>query len=393
MAVEAAAKTHGKAASERTPGEVAVLSRHTGARNRRCEVRAWNLNAWCTISGNPFVGPVTLLPNHPEADLVSVEFGPMQFRNKTDTLTFFLVSSNARRHDHVHAVELAILDRGGRELAVARPRLRLGETVRSTLTFGEAGPTGVTLRMAIGFDEFSGGSDFGTVSLSYLLGHRSNELVDLFNAAGSDKGTEVGIGRGAAPHCYAVEYHQLFSELRAKDFRMLEIGLQSNWELPGYVPDDAPSLRVWREYFPRAAIVGYDINDFSFFEQERTTVFRGDQGSREDLQRFIDQQASKGFELVLDDGSHASSHQQISLGALFPLVAKGGMYVIEDLHWQPFPENPTTLEMLRDYNECGRFRSPFLSADEARYLESHVDRVAVHRPNDSEFAVIYKRAD
>ena len=333
------------------------------------------------------------MPNGPDQDPVSVEVGPMHFRRDIDTLTFFMTSSDARQHDHVHSVELAVLDRDRHELAASRSQLRQGESARAALEFGESGPFGITFRISVAFEEFAGGGVFGNVSLSYLLAHRSNELVDLFNAVGSDKGTEVGIGRGAAPHCYAVQYHQLFSELRRQQFRMLEIGLQSNWERPGYVPDDAPSLRVWREYFPQAEILGYDVNDFSFFQQDRTTVFRGDQGSREDLKRFIDEHGRGGFELVLDDGSHAASHQQISLGALFSVVAKGGKYVIEDLHWQPFPESPTTLEMLRDYNQCGQFRSPFLSPEEARYLESHVDRVAINRPNDSEFAVIYKRAD
>lgn len=339
------------------------------------------------------MGPVTLMPNDPDADVVSVEFGPMRFRDKTDTLTFFLVSSDAHEHHHVHAVELAILDRSGRELAVALTSLRQGETARQALTFGEAGPFGITIRMSIAFEEFTGGGDYGNVSLSYLLGYRGNQLVDLFNGAGSDKGTEVGVGRGAAPHCYAVQYHELFRELREQQFRMLEIGLQSNWEQPGYEPDDAPSLRVWREYFPQAEIYGYELNDFSFFSQEQTTIFRGNQGDREDLDRFLAEHGEDGFELILDDGSHASSHQQISLGMLFPHISPGGMYLIEDLHWQPFPENPTTLEMLRDYVDCGQIRSPFVPPEEARYLESAIDRVEIYKPNDSEFAVIYKRED
>jgi hypothetical protein len=65
--------------------------------------------------------------------------------------------------------------------------------------------------------------------------------------------------------------------------------------------------------------------------------------------------------------------------------------VIEDLHWQPFPEAPTTLEVLRDFVESGRLRTPFLDEEEVLYLVEAIDRVEIHRPNDSEFAVIYKR--
>ena len=118
---------------------------------------------------------------------------------------------------------------------------------------------------------------------------------------------------------------------------------------------------------------------------------QGDQSSRDDLERFLSEHDVE-FGLVIDDGSHASSHQQISLGSLFRRVEPGGLYVIEDLHWQPFSETPTTLEILREFVECGQMRSPFLRQDEARYLEGAIDHIEIHRPNDSEFAAIYKKS-
>ncbi len=313
----------------------------------------------------------------------------MSFRDGTDTVTFFLASSDAREHSHTLGVELTVVDRSERTLAVGRVSLNQGETGCGTLTFRQATPAGVSLRMTVGFEEFAGGGVYGNVSVPYLLAYQGNELVDLFNAAGSDKGTEVRVGQGA-PHCYAVEYFDLFRGLREDPFRLLEIGLQS--EQPDNAPSDAPSLRVWHDFFPRAQIHGYDINDFSFFEQDRTLTFQGDQGSRDDLERFVSAYGAEKFGLILDDGSHASSHQQISLGSLFECVEPGGLYVIEDLHWQPFPESPTTLEVLRDFIEGGQIRSPFLRDNEARYLKEVIDGVEIHRPNDSEFAVIHKKA-
>jgi hypothetical protein len=315
----------------------------------------------------------------------------MGFRDGMDTMTFFLLSSGAHEHSHKHDVELSVVDRSERTLAVSHVKLAQGETACETLSFGAAGSDGVSIRMAVAFEEFAGGHHYGNVRLSYLLAYPGNELVDLFNAAGSDKGTTRGVGRGAVPHCYAVDYFELFRELRERPFRLLEIGLQSHVG-PDHPPTDAPSLRVWHDFFPQAQIYGYDIHDFSFFEQDRTTIVQADQSSREDLERFISEHGQERFGLVLDDGSHASSHQQISLGSLFPCLEPGGLYVIEDLHWQPFPEAPTTLEVLRDLVECGQMRSPFLRHDESRYLEHAIDRIEIHRPNDSEFAAIYKKA-
>src|SRR5207244_2169141 len=117
-----------------------------------------------------------------------------------------------------------------------------------------------------------------------------------------------------------------------------------------------------------------------------------DQASREDLSRFAQESEEPRFRIILDDGSHASSHQQISLGALFPSVEPGGMYLIEDLGWQPFVEVPSTLDVFSRFAETARFESPFLTEAEERYLEETVSRVEIYKPNDSEFAVIWKKA-
>jgi hypothetical protein len=331
------------------------------------------------------------MPNGPDHEPVTVQYGPMQFPEQTDTLTIFLSSSGRRRHDHILGVKLALLDREGHVVAAADVGLPCGGTASRALALEQAGRPGATLRMEVAFEKFAGGGRFGNVSISYLLVHRSNELVKLFNAAGSDKGTEIGVGPGAVPHCYAVEYYGLFQHLRDRPFKLLEIGLQSD-EKDGSGPTDAPSLRVWHDFFPWARIYGFDVNDFSFFHQSRTTIFRGDQGSPKDLQGFIAEHAHEKFELIIDDGSHASSDQQTSLATLFSCLAAGGLYVIEDLHWQPRPESPTTLELLRMFNESSRIESPFIDEAAARDLERTIDRVEIHKPNDSEFAAIYKKA-
>ena len=62
-------------------------------------------------------------------------------------------------------------------------------------------------------------------------------------------------------------------------------------------------------------------------------IYRGDASKREDLTKFG--KLFSPFDVVLDDASHASHHQQITLATLFPFLKSGGMYIIEDLHWQP----------------------------------------------------------
>ena len=60
------------------------------------------------------------------------------------------------------------------------------------------------------------------------------------------------------------------------------------------------------------------------------------------------------FDIIIDDGSHASYHQQLSFKTLFPTLKSGGIYSIEDLNWQPqeyeatLPASRKTAEWLRD---------------------------------------------
>jgi demethylmacrocin O-methyltransferase len=39
-----------------------------------------------------------------------------------------------------------------------------------------------------------------------------------------------------------------------------------------------------------------------------------------------------GIDIVVDDGSHVNSHVITSFKTLFPLLRKGGCYVVEDIH-------------------------------------------------------------
>ena len=327
------------------------------------------------------------MPNGPSAP-VSASFGPLGLPEHIDTVTCLLAARAAREHpNRVRALAQVL---SGDKVA-GEAEASLGWQDHRALTVRASSPLGERpeLRVSVSLESAPSGEVFPTVVFGYTLAYARNPLVDLFNATGSDKGTEHGFGDGF-PHCYALEYFRLFSPFREDSFSLLEIGLHNASKERGS-PDDMPSLRVWRDFFPHALCFGYDIHDFSTLTDERMNTFQGDQASREDLTRFLEQSAWPSFRLVLDDGSHASSHQQISLATLFPYVEVGGLYIIEDLHWQPYSESPTTLEMLLDYLSHGEVTSPYISHGEARYLEQHIESVEILRPNDAELAVLRKR--
>lgn len=199
----------------------------------------------------------------------------------------------------------------------------------------------------------------------------AGELTRLANSYGSDKGT-----KNARRHHYTRVYEKIFRPLRNEPINILEIGLQFDPQ-----KNDCPSLAMWAEYFPKAGIYGFDIKDFSGVDLPRTRIFRGDQGKKEDLMKMV-AEAGVDFDVIIDDGSHAPHHQQITLARLFPSLKSGGLYVIEDLHWivediesEPgySPDKYTlTKELFKTFIRTGTIRSSLMSPEESKYLEENI---------------------
>jgi hypothetical protein len=136
---------------------------------------------------------------------------------------------------------------------------------------------------------------------------------------------------------------------------------------------------VWHDYFPLAEIFGFDLNDFSAVRIPRCNIFRGDMGSRQDLARLVEQSGG-AFDIIIDDASHASHHQQIALASLFPHLNPDGFYFIEDLHTQPTNmelPGPKTRDWLRRAELTRDFSSPHLTLEEAATLNTLVASVAL----------------
>ncbi len=155
---------------------------------------------------------------------------------------------------------------------------------------------------------------------------------------------------------------------------MLEIGLCIGGPEVGGEIDrqgmDVPSIKMWLEYFPSAVVQGFDISDFSFFKHPRFEFTRGDAGSEEDLVRARDGRGP--YDLIIDDGSHVSFHQQLTFQTLFPSLRPGGLYIIEDLHWQSphyetvLPGTFRTAEMIATWFRTGQI--PHSPAEALRRL-------------------------
>jgi hypothetical protein len=220
-------------------------------------------------------------------------------------------------------------------------------------------------------------------------------LTDLADRYGSDK--------GSTKHRYTELYNMLFQPFRSKNITFLEMGLQIGGPEHGKSENrettDLPSIRMWLEYFTRAHIIGLDVSDFSWFEHERFSFIRCDMDKRENIANAT--QGEDDFDIILDDASHASHHQQYAFLELFPKLKSGGLYVIEDLRWQPdayeIPGITKTADLFQSYLNTGVFahNDPAIAAgfNDLRLDISgaFVFQTRFRKANRDQVAVIHKR--
>ena len=205
-----------------------------------------------------------------------------------------------------------------------------------------------------------------------------NWLTQLAAKYDSDKGAA---SKGDVAHHYTRVYHELFRSKALEPVRILEIGL-CRGRVEGRAQDQVTSLQMWLDYFPNAEIIGVDIEDFSWFSHPRVRIHRLDQGDRGMLEELA--RKEKPLDIIIDDGSHASVHQHLTLGVLFPALKPGGLFVIEGLDWQP-PEIPSgraplVKDVLNAMKQGGAFASNVMTEAEAKLISDEVDEILV---NDS----------
>jgi hypothetical protein len=164
------------------------------------------------------------------------------------------------------------------------------------------------------------------------------DLADRFN---TDKNRHSGNG-----HCYARIYDRLLSSRRFSMRRLMEIGLCRG--LAERNQTETPSVALWQSYFPYCEVIGIDLTDFSALNNEKFRSFVCDQSKVDELRAVAAQIDPGSLDFIIDDGSHASFDEQLTLREFFPLLAPGGWYFIEDLDWQPPGEDPSKITLTKN---------------------------------------------
>ena len=145
-------------------------------------------------------------------------------------------------------------------------------------------------------------------------------------AAGVDKVALLPSPHGPDGHFYAPAYAKYLTPLQNRSAsRLLEIGLGcDSWYGPGH------SVVLWRSFLPCAHISIIEVDAECVRRSSAADLsFVMDQGNEEALRQLARDTAP--YDVIIDDGSHLASHQVGSLRALWPALAPGGAYFLEDL--------------------------------------------------------------
>ena len=82
------------------------------------------------------------------------------------------------------------------------------------------------------------------------------------------------------------------------------------------------SLRMWAEYFPKAAIIGVDIYRKNLKLPARVRILQGRQTDGNLLESLCN--TYNDIRIIIDDASHVSRNVISTFKTMFPCLANGG---------------------------------------------------------------------
>jgi hypothetical protein len=177
----------------------------------------------------------------------------------------------------------------------------------------------------------------GSHKIQVVYRQDQSVISGLCEKYGSDKGGGVANRPfGWLPHTYADFYSMLFDHCRTHVRFVFECGLgTNNSDLPssmGILGRPGASLRVWRDYFPAARVIGADIDKDILFNEDRIETYFVDQTSEESILELWANIPEVKFNLMIDDGLHTYAAGVSLFENSISKLDDQGIYVIEDVH-------------------------------------------------------------
>ena len=149
-------------------------------------------------------------------------------------------------------------------------------------------------------------------------------------------------------HNYHLIYGSLFKK-RNKIKKVLEIGLGTDNEKlisnMGRLGKPGASVKAFRDFFPKAKIYGADIDKEILFKDKRINTYYVDQTNLKSLKNLY-KKIGSNFDLIIDDGLHASYANINVIISSLKLLKKKGFLIIEDIPFKTIPIWEVVIDIL-----------------------------------------------
>lgn len=175
--------------------------------------------------------------------------------------------------------------------------------------------------------------------ISFYKKDKTSYLSALCDKYGTDKGSLNDVNQTSKwpwpPTTYADYYSRLFDHCRNNIRNVFECGIGTNninlVSNMGINGTPGASLRVWKEYFPNATVIGADIDSNILFEEERISTYYIDQTNPETIKEMWNKINIDCFDLMIDDGLHTFDAAICLFENSISHLSDNGIYIIEDL--------------------------------------------------------------
>lgn len=157
-------------------------------------------------------------------------------------------------------------------------------------------------------------------------------------------------------------YHRHFAAFRDKPITAVEFGVSHGG-----------SLQMWKHYFGSdARIIGIDIDpQCQDLAEPQIEIIIGDQVDRGFMRDLAETVGS--IDVLIEDGGHSMTQQIVTFEEMWPSIADGGVYLVEDLHTSYWAE----------YGGGYRHQDTFIE-----YAKNLVDQQHAWHSRDNESLVI-----
>lgn len=141
-------------------------------------------------------------------------------------------------------------------------------------------------------------------------------------------------------HNFTPYYYSIFKSMRKSVKLFFEMGIGFYQDMQKvdktYDPNlkrwyhKGASLKMWRDFFPNAQVVGADLRHQTLFKDERIDTYLCDERDPKQVNNLLKKIGEK-IDIFIDDGSHNKDLQVLLAKTALPLLKRDVIYIIEDV--------------------------------------------------------------